>query len=261
MVVGPRDSRLFGTVELFDEAGALIGSREVGAASNACDPLIETLTLALAIAIDAQVLTRPEPAPAPAPEVQQPEPPPPPPPAPPVTSVKPEPAAELPAGLPASWSVTVGPTLTVGLLPEVAFGVSLQGRWKPGDFSLAIEGAAFPASSFEAAGGVVFTSNLRGGLVACGHVGLVAFCGRGTGGVLRASGSGFGTDRRGLLPTATLGPIIYLEGRPLSSIMARAGVGLDVALIRNSLFVGDVEVWNAPPVAAEAVFAIGWSSP
>lgn len=257
--VSDRGSRLLGAVELFDQAGQTIGSREVDAASSACGALSETLALALAIAIDPQLLARTPPA-LPSNE-SKPEGPPLP--SPPVIERPPlaAPSPLAPTGSTTSWSASLGPLVAVGLLPQVALGFSLEGRMRTGNLSLALEGTLFPASLLEAAGGVVDSSLLRAGIRGCGHLGLVGLCARATGGVLRASGEGFERDRRGTLPTATLGPALFIEGRPFSRVLARAGVGADVALIRNSIFVGATEVWHAPPVAVEAGVAVGWSSP
>ena len=242
------NGRLLGAVQLVDAQGAQVGARALEAANTACAALAESLALALAIAVDPALLARAAPPPEPAPV--------------PVERIVVLPPEVLPApAIPIAWSIHLGALLSTGALPPLALGLSFEWRLRREALSLAVQGALLPSATLEAVGGRIDTSVLRGGLQACGHLGPAGLCLRGGAGVLRASGEGFVNDRRGMLPVVALGPAAYLEWRPSSRVFLRAGGSLDVALVRNSIYVGSTEVWHAPALAAEVGISVGWGSP
>ncbi|MGA9524261.1 MAG: hypothetical protein WBV82_22595 [Myxococcaceae bacterium] len=254
-----RNSRLQGTVELRDEDDKLVGAREVEAPVGQCSALADSLALTLAIAIDPQLLTR-----VASPPAAEPAPPTPPAPAPPAPEPVPTPAPPMPQHRPSTpkWPVhleaSAGAAVAAGLLPQTAFGVFLQAGVRSGRFLASVEGTFFSESVLSAAGGRVHASALRGSIRACGLAGPFGFCVRGSGGVLRALGDGFKLDRRGILPTATVGPLVFAERKLFSGVFGRVAVGLDVPLLRSSVYVGNQEIWQAPPVAFDAGVSLGW---
>ncbi len=263
-----RKGRLSGTVELRDQDGKVVGSRHVEAPAGQCSALADSLALTLAIAIDPQLLTRaPAPPPAqepPTPAVQAPQEAPAPPEA---TAPNPQPPPTIPPPraatnrIPLHWEASAGATVAAGLLPQTAFGFFLQGSVRSGRFVGSIEGAVFPESVLPAAGGRVHTSAIRGALRGCGVAGPFGFCLRVTGGAFRALGDGFRLDRRGMLPTATVGPLVFAERKFFSGLIGRLALGLDVPLLRSSVYVGSEEVWQAPTLALDAGASLGWEFP
>ncbi len=248
VTVSTKEGRLTGTVELTSKSGISLGVREVQGSIAGCEALVKTLALNLAIAIDPQVLLKPQTSPT----VIDPTP---------VSAPPPPPRAPGASGLsPISFSGRASAIVTWAQLPSFAPGFSLEARGRIGAFSLGLEGALFPNSAFAFENALVTTSLLRGAMSACGHFSWFAVCARGAGGALRANGRGFDIDRRGILPVATVGPMLAFEPVFFSHWVVRFGLGLDVALIRNSLFVGNTEIWNAAPFSVEAQVSLGWTS-
>jgi hypothetical protein len=245
-----RSRRLLGELELRDAAGAPAGTRVLDAAPGACASLAESLALALAIAIDPQVLTREAPPPPPVIVLPPAPPPAPPPPSP------PSPAA--PAVASAVWSVEAGASGSVGLLPDAALGLWLGAGVGRERFGATVWGEIALANAVSVAGGTIDSSLLRAGVDGCARFSFAGVCLRASGGAINAGGQGFLNDRRGALAVATVGPLVFAEVRPSNALAIRVSAGTDVALIRNSLFVGLLEAWHAPPASFEAGLFVSW---
>ena len=245
-----RESKLSGTLSILAADGTVEGQRQLPASAHACAALAESLALALAIAVDPQLMMKAsakieEPTVAPKP----------------VAAAVPPPAAvPAPAEAPVPRSVRalVSGVGAFGLLPALAGGVAVEVGVRRLAFSLGIDGSFMVPQTFQAAGGSIETSSIRGGLRVCGHVQWFGACLHGTGGVLRVAGDGFDNSKRVVLPTATVGPSVEAQLNPVSDLLVRVSVGADLSLIRNGLLVGAEQVWRSGLVSIDAVISVGW---
>ncbi len=262
--IARRGERLVGEVALFDEAGRTLGLRNLDAASGSCNALAQTLALDLAIAIEPAVLLRAVAVPSgdAAPEPT------------PVQSTSAEPAAVSAAPVlretppepthairPSQWSLQLGALGETGLMPSIAAGVSLVGEARWHNTSAALEAELFPYSSVPAAGGRIRSILTRGGLRGCQYLGPFGFCARLDGGVLHAGAQGIVNAQHGSLPAASAGPVLVAGFRPAGNFTLGLGAALDVALLRNTLFINGVQQWRAPPFAFAASASVGWIFP
>ncbi len=239
-----REGLLEASFSLWESSGPRRNDRSFTAPLTDCDSLLSSVALALAIALDPRLLVRPPPT------------------EPPVTAAPPPPPAPAPPApvpSPLQLSLAVGVRGAVGLLPAPSGGPVFEARARFGSFSVALDGELSLAPRVQVVGsGQIESSLVRGGLQLCGHVAFAALCARGTGGGLSAGGVGFDNARRGWQPTASVGPLFSVGWRPVGGLVLQAALALDVILVRTSILLGSVELWNSPPVAGNLAVSVGW---
>lgn len=252
-------------VQLLDDNGIALGSRELSSAQHDCSEIFDATALAISIAVDAaskQIAPAPPEEPVPPPPAP-PSPPAPPVPAPPAAT----PAAATPAASLSSESTPVPPADTQALHPEVGVdvleslgvgpsaspGVSLFARGRMRWWSLSLEVRAdWPGSvtrPVEFGGGRVQSWVAGAGLASCLHVGLMAVCAVGMAGSLQASGHDIDPQFSRATWFAMAGGRLGLEWPVSRTLALRVRVDGVVNLDRVSLVLGNDDVWKAPPVA------------
>ena len=262
-------------VQLLDDNGIALGSRELTSAQHDCSEIFDATALAISIAVDAaskQIAPAQPEEPVP-PLPAQPPPPPAPVPAPPAatpaatTPAATMPAATTPAASPSSESTPVPATDTRALQPEVGVdvieslgigpsaspGVSLFARGRMRWWSLSLEVRAdWPGSvsrPVESGGGNVQSWVAGAGLASCLHVGLMAVCAVGMTGSLQASGRDIDPKFSRATWFAMAGGRLGLEWPVSRTLALRVRVDGVINLDRVSLVLGNDDVWKAPPVA------------
>jgi hypothetical protein len=144
------------------------------------------------------------------------------------------------------------------LLPDAALGLWLGAGLGGERFAATVWGEVALANTVSVAGGTIDSSLLRAGVDGCARFSWAGVCLRASGGAINAGGQGFVNDRRGALAVATVGPLVFAELRPAPALALRLSAGTDVALIRNSLLVSNLEAWHAPPASFEAGLTVSW---
>jgi hypothetical protein len=214
---------------LRDAHGAALGTRELARADASCDAMREPLALVIAVMIDPDAALGPKAQPTvsvPTPEAP-----------PPVVIEKPVYIAvpSPPAPPKPTWNVEVGAGFasTVGLLPNVGFGIAASGLvTPPGLFPFEGFGAAWFDDPTTTSSGSVSVSFLEvgGGLCPLHYEGPrlhVALCGLGELGLLTGRVSGGSPDRPLYLGVAVEG---RLAVRLVGPLALRAGVSPTVPL-------------------------------
>ncbi len=250
-------------VQLLDEEGIALGTRELSSTQGDCSEIFDATALAISIALDAAAKKiAPEPPPEPlAPSPAPSTPPPAPvvpiaamsPPSPPSIDAAGEPTPPPAIGRAEELHVEAGLDVlgSLGTGPLASPGVSAFARGRLQEWSLAIELRADAPTSVgrpaDLGGGRVQSWVAGADLAPCLHLGILAVCAVGMIGALRASGSEIDPQFSKSTLFASAGGRVGLEW-PLSGTVAlRVRVDGAVNLYRVSLALGSEDVWTAPP--------------
>ena len=250
-------------VQLLDEEGIALGTRELSSTQGECSEIFDATALAISIALDAAAKKiASEPPPEPLPSSPAPSTPPSapiapiaavPPPSPPTTEPVGEPTPAPAIGMTGEFHVEAGVDVleSLGTGPSATPGVSAfaRGRMRWGSLSIELRADA-PSSvarSADLGGGRVQSWVAGAGLVPCVHLGVLGVCAVGMIGSLRASGSEIDPQFSKATLFGTAGGRIGLEW-PISGTVA-VGLRIDgaVNLYRVRLALGRDDVWTAPP--------------
>jgi len=240
--VALRGGQVVGVLELLDEAGHTLGTRTLTAAAQSCESLAQSMALALAIAIDPQALLGAPRQPAAASAAPT-EPLPPP----------------QPTSAPWRWTTRLSVGAEVGAVPGTAVGLGVEAEARGERVGLAAWGQLSLMPSLAEYGGFVDASAVRAGLDGCAFASAFGLCLRAGGGALTVSGRGFPGSRQSTLPLATVGPRATAAWRPAPSLELRLYAGMDVALSRDSVFLGTLDAWQAPALSLDAGGSVGWT--
>jgi hypothetical protein len=207
VLVGRKESGFDGRIRWSDAEGRWVGDRRLSSRRPDCADI--AASLAFTVAVEIQLLAKltretpptipPEHAAPPPPQAQ-------PSPAPTIIDVRPPPPPQEPSRL--AVSVGLGPSLALGLAPEVTgLGrVFVAGRVARLSLELSLE-AALPRERREVDGSGFSLERFAGGAAGCGHARWLAACLTATGGVLRVRG--FGVD----VPASPSGFFSQVGGR------------------------------------------------
>ncbi len=258
-------------IQLLDAQGALIGERQLSSPGGDCTELASSAALAIAIALDPLVLARPAPAPTPAAAAPTDDdsgsgwvgfPGSPPPPRPVVTAREPsvtrteapvEPAPSAPAtpgnrrlqfGMVALGALGAAPSATVG--GTLSAGARFGGLYLGAEFRADLPGLA-PVGR-----GAVQAGQLTGAAVVCGQAGWLGACGVLSAGVLQSEALNVPAATQATSPLVALGPRLFLDIPFGTTVRLRFQAELVAQIVRSTLVVGQVEVWQTPVVSASA---------
>ena len=247
-----------------DEAGAPRGFREIRSPSPSCAAMNDDLALVIAVMIDPEAALAP---PLPAAKASLPAAPSPPPP--PVPAPSGAPPCPAPPPPPPSWRVSLqaGGEAMMGLLPRVSGGVLIRSHLEPPRFwAFEIGGVLFPAVGAEQ-GAAGATFQLAEAFASVCPLTLHAFgaalsaCAGVQVGAINASGSGLavGTAQEQALFD------VAIEGRArrrlVGPLVAAAGLGLAVPVLRERFSYANQVLFTMAPVAGTVDFSVGVEFP
>ncbi len=146
-------------------------------------------------------------------------------------------------------------------MPTLAPGAALDAAFPLEVYSAALEAELLPLSKLPAQGGEIKSLLVRAGLRACRNLAWVGLCVHASGGLFHSGGEELGNARSGTSGALWLGPLARAE-RPISArVSLSLSLGLDLALIRNTVFIGDIQQWKTPVAALVASLGAGWTFP
>ncbi len=240
-------------VTLVDDTGVSRGKREVTSQGDDCAPLVGALALTISLALNPLSLSSsgPPPTEPPPPVIEAP-----PPPAPLVAVAAPSVAAPIvvaPAPPPEpSWRGWAGilASGSYGVLPTVGIGGGFRGRIERGRWSLAVEASADgPTSAPVPAGGKVQVWVAQAALMGCARVAFVVGCGLVEGGPLVGRGAGLAVDRTQVEAYGGVGPRLGVEWLLGTRFLLEGFAQLAMALPPHALQVDGTTVYRQPDAA------------
>ncbi len=242
-------------ITVSNEAGVELGNREIHSASPSCAAMDDDLALVIAVMIDPDATLAPPLPRAPAP----------PPPTPP-----PQPCIEPRGGPPPpSWRVSLqaGGAAVMGLLPRVSGGVLLRSHVEPPHFwAFEVGGILFPAVVAEQ-GTVGASFQLAEAFVSACPLTLRAFgaalsaCAGVQVGSMRAAGVGLepvSAPEQGLFNVTLEGRV---HRRLVGPLVAGAGLGLVVPVLRSQFSYLGTDLFQMAPVAGAVDLSLGVEFP
>ena len=243
-------------ITVSNEAGVELGNREIHSAAPSCAAMNDDLALVIAVMIDPDAALGPPLHAAPPPRPL----------APPPCSDAPV-VSPAPAPGPPSWGVSLqaGGAAMLGLLPRVSGGVLIRSQIEPPRFwAFEIGGLLFPA--VQAQGTVSASFQLSEAFVSVCPLTLHAF----GGGLSACAGLQVGSIRAAVLGVGATGQEqgvfnVALEGRArrrlVGPLVAAAGLGLVVPVLRERFSYGGQDLFTMAPLAGSVDLSLGVEFP